>query len=220
MPSPRDPATTLNWVSTNRTRRRVLLIRHGQTEWSLSDQHTGRTDIDLTAKGEQDAAALKGITERIGLHQPFVFASPRRRAQRTAELAGLTVDETNELFAEWDYGDYEGLTRVQIQADHDPTWAIWTHGAPGGESVADMTRRVDAAVDRVESQLGASDVVVVSHGHFSRSFICRFLRWPISQGADIDLRPAGSALLAEAGGDRRLSELRGPVGEWAKPTSI
>ncbi|MGC4934231.1 histidine phosphatase family protein [Gordonia sp. DT30] len=207
-------------MSSDRPRHRVLLIRHGQTEWSLSDQHTGRTDIDLTPKGEADASALHGIAERIGLHNPYVFASPRRRAQRTAELAGLHVDETDELFAEWDYGDYEGLTRLQIQADHEPGWAIWTHGAPGGESVEQMTRRVDAAVDRVESRLVISDVVVVSHGHFSRSFVCRFLRWPITQGADIDLRPAGSALLAEAGGDRRLSELRGPVGEWASPTSI
>lgn len=206
--------------STPRSRRRVLLIRHGQTEWSLTDRHTGRTDIELTAKGEQDAACLVGIADRIGLVDPVVIASPRKRAQRTAELAGLRVDETSELFAEWDYGDYEGLTRVQIHADFQPGWAIWTHGAPGGESVAQMTERVDAAVDHVEERLADSDVIVVSHGHFSRSFICRFLGWPIAQGADIDLRPAGSALLAEAGGDRRLSELRGPVGEWASPAAI
>lgn len=220
MTTPGPPGTTLDEVSTERANRRALLIRHGQTEWSLSNQHTGRTDIDLTAKGEHDAAALSGIAERIGLDHPYVIASPRRRAQRTAALAGLHVDETSELFAEWDYGDYEGLTRIQIQADHEPGWTIWTHGARGGESVEQMTTRVDAAVAHVEAKLAESDVIVVSHGHFSRSFICRFLGWPIAQGAAIDLRPAGSALLAEPGGDRRLSELRGPVGEWASPTSI
>ncbi|MGV9824332.1 MULTISPECIES: histidine phosphatase family protein [unclassified Gordonia (in: high G+C Gram-positive bacteria)] len=195
-----------------RIARHVLLIRHGQTEWSLTDRHTGRTDIDLTDKGAQDAAALQGVTGRLGLLDPYVMVSPRRRAQRTAELAGLHIDETNDLFAEWDYGDYEGLTRAQIHAEHDPNWAIWTSGAPGGESVADMTRRVDTAVDHVEERFEVSDVVVVSHGHFSRSFICRFLGWPIAQGANIDLRPAGSALLSDTGGDRRLVELRGPEG--------
>lgn len=206
--------------STERPRRRVLLIRHGQTEWSLSDQHTGRTDIDLTDNGEEDARGLRGITERIGLHDPYVMASPRRRARRTAELAGLHLDEVDELFGEWDYGDYEGLTRAQIHAEYDPAWAIWTSGAPHGESVEAMTQRVDAAVDAVEARLAEHDVVVVSHGHFSRSFICRFLRWPIAQGADIDMRPAGSALLAEANGDRRLSELRGPAGEWASGSAV
>ncbi|GAA1481655.1 acid phosphatase [Gordonia sinesedis] len=198
----------------------MLLIRHGQTEWSLSNRHTGRTDIDLTAQGEADAAKLVGIAERAGLDHPYVVASPRRRAQRTAELAGLRVDDTDELFAEWDYGDYEGLTRKEIQADRDSGWTIWTGGGPNGESVEAMTRRVDAAVDRVESLLGTSDVIIVSHGHFSRSFICRFLGWPIGNGASIDLRPAGWALLLDLAGDRRFAELRGPEGIWASASSI
>ncbi|MFT4128185.1 MAG: histidine phosphatase family protein [Gordonia sp. (in: high G+C Gram-positive bacteria)] len=205
---------------TDRPRRRVLLLRHGQTEWSLSNQHTGRTDIDLTATGEQDATALRGIAERIGLDGPYVIASPRRRAQRTAELAGLHVDETSELFAEWDYGDYEGLTRKEIQATLEPGWMIWTHGARGGESVAAMTARVDKAVHHVEERLRESDVVIVSHGHFSRSFVCRFLGWPIANGTSIDLRPAGSALLIDTDADRRLAELRGPLGQWASAASI
>ncbi len=199
---------------------RVLLIRHGQTEWSLTDRHTGRTDIALTPRGEQDARALVGIAERLGLVEPYVFASPRRRAQRTAELAGLDVDEVDPAFAEWDYGDYEGLTRAQIHADHDPQWAVWTSGAPHGESVEQMTSRVDSAVDRVERRLATSDVIVVSHGHFSRSFVCRFLGWPIHQGADIDLRPAGAALLIVLGTDRRLSTLVGPEGAAATHASI
>ena len=205
---------------TAREHHRVLLIRHGQTEWSLTDRHTGRTDIALTPKGEQDATDLQGVTERLGLHDPYVFASPRTRALRTAELAGLHVDSVDELFAEWDYGDYEGLTRTQIHADGDPDWAIWTSGAPNGESVEDMTRRVDAAVDRVEERCAISDVVIVSHGHFSRSFICRYLGWPIANGADIDLRPAGAALLIEVGTDRRLASLLGPEGAAASRFAV
>lgn len=199
---------------------RVLLIRHGQTEWALTHRHTGRTDIDLTAQGEQDARALVGIAERLGLHSPYVFSSPRTRAQRTAALSGLVPDETDELFGEWDYGDYEGRTRTQIHADGDPDWAIWTSGAPGGESVPQMTERVDAAVSRVRERLATRDVIVVSHGHFSRSFICRFLDWPIAQGVAIDLRPAGSALLIDDAGERRLCELRGPLGASTSRTSI
>ncbi|MFW0784456.1 histidine phosphatase family protein [Gordonia sp. CPCC 206044] len=199
-----------------RTSQRVLLVRHGQTEWSLTNRHTGSTDIALTPRGEQDARALVGITDRLGLVAPYVFASPRRRAQRTAELAGLDVDEVDPVFAEWDYGDYEGLTRAQIHADHDSEWTIWGSGAPNGESVDAMTARVDSAVDRVERQLASTDVVVVSHGHFSRSFVCRFLGWPIGQGVNIDLRPAGAVLLMQLGDDdRRLCALVGPEGAAA-----
>lgn len=202
--------------------RRVLLIRHGQTQWSMTNRHTGRTDIDLTDKGRDDARALVGIRERLGLVDPYVFASPRRRAQRTAELAGLTVDATDDVFAEWDYGDYEGLTRADIHDRGDRDWSIWTGGGPGGESVAEMTARVDRAVAVVDERLQTSDVIVVSHGHFSRSFVCRFLGWPIAQGIAIDLRPAGAALLMELGreNERRLCTLVGPEGAAATRSSL
>ncbi|MEE3848946.1 histidine phosphatase family protein [Gordonia sp. LSe1-13] len=203
-----------------RTTGRVLLIRHGQTEWSLTDRHTGRTDIGLTAHGESDAHALTGIADRLGLTDPYVFASPRTRARRTAELAGLTVDAVDDCFAEWDYGDYEGLTRAEIHARHDPDWAIWTSGAPGGESVDEMTERVDRAVDMVDGRLAGTDVIVVSHGHFSRSFICRFLGWSIAHGAEIDLRPAGAALLIHLASGRRLSTLVGPEGAAATHAAL
>lgn len=211
-----DPSTSPSPPVT----RRVLLIRHGQTEWSLTDRHTGRTDIDLKPRGEEDARALVGITDRLGLTNPYVFASPRTRARRTAQLAGLTVDEVDDRFAEWDYGDYEGLTRAQIHAAGDPAWTIWTEGGPHGESVEDMTRRVDGAVDAVEQRLADTDVIVVSHGHFSRSFICRFLGWPIGQGSAIDLRPAGAAMMMQLGTDRRLCTLVGPEGAAATHAAL
>ena len=203
-----------------RTDRRILLIRHGQTEWSLSDQHTGRTDIALTDRGASDATGLRGILMVTVLVSPHVISSPRTRARRTAELADLPVDEVSELFAEWDYGDYEGLTRERIRADHDPDWTIWSKGGRNGESVEDMLARVDAAIAHVDALLTTKDVVVVSHGHFSRSFIGRYLGWPITCGANIDLRPAGSALLTDTDRDRRLSQLIGPVGSWASASSI
>ncbi|AUH68315.1 MULTISPECIES: acid phosphatase [Gordonia] len=191
---------------------RILLIRHGETEWSRTGRHTGRTDIGLTQTGQVQASALAGIAQRLGLEDPYVVSSPRRRARRTAELAELAPDEVGEDFAEWDYGDYEGITRSQIRAEYEPDWSIWTHGAPGGESVQEMTQRVDRAVRYVEAELVRRDVVVVSHGHFSRSFICRYLGWPIVYGAAVDLRPAGSALLADVEGERRIELLTGPAG--------
>ncbi|EGD56777.1 histidine phosphatase family protein [Gordonia neofelifaecis] len=192
--------------------RRILLIRHGQTAWSLAGRHTGRTDVGLTAAGEVQARALSGLPGRLGLVDPYVIASPRARALRTAELAGLAPDEISEGVAEWDYGRYEGITRAQIRADSQPGWTIWTHGAPGGESVDAMRERVDRAVAHVGEVLAQRDVVVVSHGHFSRSFVCRYLGWPIEYGASVDLPPAGSALLAEIDGERRLERLAGTEG--------
>ncbi|GAC70460.1 histidine phosphatase family protein [Gordonia soli] len=190
-----------------RADRRIVLIRHGQTEWSATDRHTGRTDIDLTTVGEEQAAALAPTIASLGLADPYVICSPRHRTQRTAQLAGLTVDETSDLFAEWDYGDYEGLTRVEIHERHDPDWLVWTGGGPGGESVQAMSDRVDRAVAHV---LAASDgdLVVVSHGHFSRAFIARFLGTPIGFGAHIAFAAAGYAVLDEVDGHRlrRLAE--------------
>ena len=191
----------------SRTGHRLLLIRHGQTEWALNGRHTGRTDIDLTALGEVGARELGPHIVGLQLDNPYVICSPRLRAQRTAALAGLTVDETTESVAEWDYGDYEGLTRMYIQAEDDPDWTIWTHGAPGGESLADMTSRVDGAIDHATDIMVDRDVIIVSHGHFSRSFIARFLSQPIDFGAKLTFTPAGTALLSDAEPTRTLDVL-------------
>ncbi|NMO02362.1 acid phosphatase [Gordonia sp. TBRC 11910] len=191
----------------SRTGHRLLLVRHGQTEWAINGRHTGRTDIDLTPLGESGARDLAAHIASLQLDDPYVICSPRLRARRTAELAGLSVDETTELVAEWDYGDYEGLTRIYIQAELDPSWTIFTHGAPGGESVADMTIRVDDAIKHATDIMMDRDVVIVSHGHFSRSFIARFLDQPIDFGAKLTFIPAGTALLSDAEPTRTLDVL-------------
>jgi broad specificity phosphatase PhoE len=160
---------------------RLVLLRHGETEWSKSGQHTSRTDLELTDAGRKRAEALAEPLGRLGLDDPIVLSSPRRRALVTAELAGLAVDETTELLAEWDYGSYEGLTTAQIRKSH-PDWLIWTHGAPGGESVAQVSDRADEAVALALRHMVSRDVVFVGHGHFSRAVIARWVELPVGEG--------------------------------------
>ena len=109
---------------------RLVLLRHGETEWSKSDQHTSRTEHELTDTGRDQATAAGRALDELHLDNPVVVTSPRRRAVATAELAGLAVDEKTPLIAEWDYGSYEGLTTAQIR-ESDPDWLVWTHGCPG-----------------------------------------------------------------------------------------
>jgi probable phosphoglycerate mutase len=146
----------------------VYLLRHGETEWSATGKHTGRTDVPLTPHGTGLATlagrvltALRGTAEAPAL----VLSSPRRRAADTARLAGLAVTETTEDLAEWDYGDYEGLTTPQIR-ETVPGWTVWTHPSPGGETVEEVGKRAARVLDRVRAAEG--DVVLVGHGHFSR----------------------------------------------------
>ena len=113
---------------------RLLLLRHGETEWSRDGKHTSRTDLDLTETGRERAKVLGEALRELELRDTWVVSSPRRRAIQTAELAGLTIDEVSPLLAEWDYGDYEGLTTPEIRKSV-PDWLVWTHGCPGGETV-------------------------------------------------------------------------------------
>ncbi|GAA3016841.1 histidine phosphatase family protein [Actinokineospora globicatena] len=133
----------------------VYLLRHGATEWSDTGRHTGRTDVPLTEVGRDRA---KGV--RLPRDLPVV-SSPRSRALDTAELAGLTVTEVTEDLAEWDYGDYEGLTTPQIR-ERVPGWTVWTHPCPNGETAEQVTERARRVLAR------ADDVILVGHGHFSR----------------------------------------------------
>jgi broad specificity phosphatase PhoE len=165
----------------------LIIVRHGETEWSKSGRHTGRTDIPLTADGEARAAALAPVLAR---HQiTAVFTSTAARAMRTAELAGLANPRRDPDLQEWDYGGYEGRTTTQIQAER-PGWYLWRDGIiPGdaahpGETVEQVGARVDAVLARVRPLLRNGDVALVAHGHVLRVLTARWL----------GLEPAGGRL--------------------------
>jgi broad specificity phosphatase PhoE len=157
----------------------LILLRHGETEWSRDGKHTGRTDIALTAHGEAAAAALAPLLVRHDI--VAAFASPAQRAARTAELAGLTGAKPDPDLWEWDYGGYEGLTTPQIQ-EQRPGWNLWRDGVvPGdaehpGETVEQVGDRADRVLRRVEPLLAQGDVALVAHGHFLRVLAARWLR--------------------------------------------
>jgi broad specificity phosphatase PhoE len=163
----------------------LTLIRHGETEWSKSGQHTGRTDIPLTAAGEARAAALAPAL--AGRKFAAVFSSPAQRAVRTAQLAGLTNVELEPDLQEWDYGGYEGLTTAQIQESR-PNWYLWRDGiVPGdaehpGETVQQVGLRADAVLARAHPLLDQGDVVLVAHGHMLRILTARWLRLDAADG--------------------------------------
>ncbi|MFJ4125430.1 histidine phosphatase family protein [[Kitasatospora] papulosa] len=166
----------------------LILIRHGETEWSRSGQHTSWTDLPLTELGERQARALVPLlAEReIGL----TLVSPLLRARRTAELAGLKAPRDTPDLREWDYGAYEGITTVEIRRTR-PDWNLWTDGvAPGpdehpGESpqeVGDRADRILAEVRAAASRLGDSDIALVAHSHFLRVLTARYLRLTPASG--------------------------------------
>lgn len=185
---------------------RLVLLRHGETEWSLSGQHTGSTDLELTDNGRAQASATGPTLTNLNLQDPKVISSPRRRAVETAELAGLNVDEETELLAEWDYGSYEGVTTADIHKT-DPNWLIWTHGCPGGESVAEVSERADRAVALALDLMASRDVVFVGHGHFSRAIITRWVQLPLIEGSRFGMPTASIALGGFEHGIRQVNAL-------------
>jgi broad specificity phosphatase PhoE len=185
---------------------RLVLLRHGETEWSLSGQHTGTTEIDLTEAGRTQAKQAGGVLSRESLDNPLVISSPRQRTLVTAELAGLTVDEVSPLLAEWDYGEYEGVTTEEIHKTN-PDWLVWTHGCPGGESVAQVSDRADRAIELALQYLEVRDVVFVSHGHFSRAVITRWVELPLVEGRRFGMRTASIAMCGFEHGYRQLLAL-------------
>ncbi|MGW5782254.1 histidine phosphatase family protein [Streptomyces sp. NPDC003863] len=165
----------------------LLLIRHGETEWSAAGRHTGRTDLPLTPDGEAEARSL--APSFSGRSFAFVLTSPLRRARSTAELAGLRGAETDEDLCEWDYGGYEGSTTAGIREDR-PDWSLWRDGVPPhpdgrpGESAGDVGRRADRVLARVAPVLAGSgdDGVVVAHAHLLRVLTARYLGLPAADG--------------------------------------
>jgi len=176
----------------------LWLIRHGETEWSLARRHTGRTDVPLTPYGERQAKALAPLAGR--LRPALVLVSPRQRAARTAELAGLRDPRLDEDLAEWDYGEYEGITTPEIRRDR-PGWTIWTGDPPGGESADEIRRRADRVLERVHEALPRGDVVVVGHGHLGRVLAARWLGLQVTSGGMFVLGPASPCLLGTEHGN-------------------
>ncbi|BBH70540.1 phosphoglycerate mutase [Actinoplanes sp. OR16] len=160
----------------------IVLIRHGQTEWSANGRHTSYTDLELTAEGERQARAVAG--RLAGRSFAAVLSSPRKRALRTAELAGLTVTEVTEDLAEWNYGEYEGITTKQIHETR-PDWSLWTDGGPGGESPEEIGTRIDRVLAKAREFDG--DVALVAHGHALRVVGARWIGLPPSAGGLLKL---------------------------------
>ena len=171
----------------------IVLIRHGQTEWSAVGKHTSYTDLDLTEEGERQA---RTAGDRLaGRTFAAVLSSPRKRALRTAELAGLRVTETTEDLAEWNYGEYEGITSATIRETR-PAWSLWTDGAPGGESPAEVAARLDRVLARARTLLAAGDVALIAHGHSLRVAGARWIGLPAGAGGLLKL---GTATLSTLG---------------------
>ncbi|GHG98752.1 histidine phosphatase family protein [Streptomyces rubradiris] len=163
----------------------LLLVRHGETEWSRSGQHTSWTDLPLTGQGEEQAKSLAPLL--TGRTYARALSSPLSRALRTAELAGIPGIEPDPDLHEWDYGGYEGVTTVEIHRTR-PDWDLWTDGVrPGpeghpGESPAEVGARADRVLARVAPALAEGDVVLVAHAHFLRVLTARRLGLPPADG--------------------------------------
>ncbi|EIV93739.1 histidine phosphatase family protein [Frankia sp. QA3] len=176
---------------------RVVLLRHGETEWSRLGRHTGRTDVELTAEGERQAA---GQATRLSAWSfGLVATSPRVRARRTADLAGLvTTPETEREvwadLAEWDYGGYEGITTATIR-ETAPGWTVWTAPVPGGETAEQVGARADAVLRRLHPWLERGDVALVGHGHMLRVLVARWLGLQPRAGAYFVLAAGGLSVL-------------------------
>ena len=169
----------------------VWLVRHGETDWSASGQHTGRTDIALSNAGRRAAEALARTLDEADVHA--VFTSPLQRAVETCRLAGLG-DRATVLddLVEWDYGDFEGLTTATIRESW-PGWTVWRDGCPGGESAADVGDRADRVITRLRAE--TADVAVFGHGHALRVLAARWVGLPPEDGALLALDTASVSLL-------------------------
>lgn len=171
----------------------IVLIRHGQTEWSANGRHTSYTDLELTPDGERQARA---VADRLK-DRDFVavISSPRRRALHTAELAGLKVTETTEDLAEWNYGEYEGITTATIH-ETDPNWWLFRDGAPGGESPDQISARIDRVLAHARTFLDRGDVALIGHGHALRVAGARWIELPAEYAGRLRLGTATLSLLA------------------------
>ena len=184
--------TTPPTNSASHAERRAFLVRHGETEWSLSGQHTGRTDLPMTDNGRKIVSRLEPILARTAF--ALVLTSPLRRARETCELAGLGEHaQVDSNLLEWDYGEYEGLTSDQIQTKA-PGWVLFRDGCPGGEGPSQVGARVDQLIARIRSVEG--DVALFAHGHVFRVLAARWLDLPVTAGAHFLLDTATVSVLS------------------------
>ncbi|HKA69168.1 MAG TPA: histidine phosphatase family protein [Actinomycetes bacterium] len=190
----------------------VVLVRHGETEWSRAGRHTSSTDLPLTEAGERQARELRfALAGRVFT---LVLSSPLRRARRTAELAGFDKPELVADLRELGYGDYEGRTTADIQREV-PGWTVWTGALPGGETVAAAAARVDRVIERIRTTDG--DVLVFGHGHLSRILAARWCGLAPAVGAHLRLEAASISVLgyeratpAIRSWNRTLDQVAGP----------
>jgi broad specificity phosphatase PhoE len=165
----------------------LVVVRHGETEWSATGRHTSRTDLGLTAAGRERARALAGALG--GRSFALVLSSPLRRARETCELAGFGARaELLDDLREWDYGDYEGLTTAEIRARR-ADWMLWRHGCPGGERPAQVAARAERVLERARAADG--DVIAFAHGHILRVLAACWVELGVEAGARL-LLGAGS----------------------------
>jgi probable phosphoglycerate mutase len=171
--------------------RSIYLIRHGETEWSLSGQHTGRTDIGLTANGEAQARRLRPLLQ--GVDFAHVFTSPATRARQTCLLAGLSdAAQVEPDLVEWDYGEYEGKRSADIRLTM-PDWNVFRDGAPGGETCDQIAERADHLIARLRRLNG--NIALFSHGQFGPSLAARWIGLPVVEAAHLYLDTASLSVL-------------------------
>ena len=175
----------------NENTKKIYLIRHGETLWTLAGRHTGFTDIPLTENGKKQAEKLKNAL--LGISFDIVLTSPLQRARETCNLVGLTKQaEVCDDLREWNYGKYEGLTSEEI-AKIDPKWKLFSHGAPSGESLDDILQRADRILEKIVETSG--NVAIFSSGHISRALIARWLHLPVQEGRFFYISPASISIL-------------------------
>ncbi len=193
----------------------LLVIRHGQTAWSVAGKHTGRTDIPLTDVGREEArAAARTLT---GWNLQHAYTSPLARARETAEIVspacGITVDDS---LLEWDYGVFEGETTPQTR-ERVPGWSVWTHEITGGESVDEVGERADVFLSRVEAEVPDGNAVAFAHGHLLAVLIARWCGLPAVEGRRFALATATVSLLGWHREDRVIRALNHRVGDELDP---
>jgi broad specificity phosphatase PhoE len=186
----------------------IALIRHGQTEWSANGRHTSYTDLPLTPEGEHQAGTLGAAL--AGRRFAAVISSPRQRALRTADLAGLKVTDIDEDLVEWNYGEYEGIRTPEIRKTR-PDWDLWRDGCPGGETPEQVGARLDRVLARARELLSEGDVALVGHGHALRVAGARWTGLPAAAGGLLALDTATLSILGYEHERQVIRHWNGPV---------